>query len=150
MRKHELGDEHWALVKDLFPKRKRLGRPPSDNRKMLSGMLWLLRAGAPWRDLPERFGPWSTVYIRFRSWRESEVLDEVVARLQKSLNDAGRIDWSLWCIDGSSIRASRAASGATVAGGATKSPKTTHSGARVGATGRRSTSSAMAVECRSR
>ena len=102
-------------------------------------MLWLLRAGSPWRDLPERFGPWPTVYVRFRKWRETGVLDEVGARLQEALNDAGEIDWGHWCIDGSSIRASRAATGAATKGGLA-SRKTMRSGGLVGASARRFTS----------
>jgi transposase len=106
---------------------------------MLNGMLWLLRAGAPWRDLPAKFGPWPTVYVRFAAWRRDGVLDEVVARLQEVLNDTGKIDWALWCIDGSSVRAARAAAGAASKRGMKTNRKTLRSAGLVGASARRST-----------
>jgi transposase len=79
---------------------------------MLNGILWILRTGAPWRDLPEYFGPWQTVYDHFRNWRRDRVFDRVLDALQIRLDRDGKIDWDLWCIDGSSVRASRAAAGA--------------------------------------
>lgn len=113
MKRHELTDEQWALVEPRIPLRKaRTGRPPSDRRKMLSGIFWILGTGAPWRDLPERFGPWQTVYDHFRNWRKSGVFARVLEALQIKLDDAGLIDWELWCVDGASVRAARAAAGA--------------------------------------
>lgn len=91
---------------------------------MLNGMMWILRTGAPWRDLPERYGAWETVYGRFRQYRRDGVLDRVLERLQLRLNAEGYIDWDLWCVDGTSIRATRAAGGAAK-GGARRSPRTT-------------------------
>ncbi len=79
---------------------------------MLDGVLWVMKTGAPWRDLPDRFGPWKTVYERFRRWRADGTLDRVVARLQRDLDREGFIDWSAFCIDATSVRASRAAAGA--------------------------------------
>lgn len=79
---------------------------------MLDAVLWVLKTGAPWRDTPERFGPWKTVYDRFRRWRTDGTLDRVVARLQRDLDRAGLIDWSAFCVDSTSVRASRSAAGA--------------------------------------
>lgn len=79
---------------------------------MLDGVLWRLNTGAAWRDLPERFGPWQTVYDRFSELRRSGLLDRIIERLQLRLNEAGLIDPDLFCIDGTSIRAARAAGGA--------------------------------------
>ena len=79
---------------------------------MLDGVLWLMKTGAQWRDLPERFGPWKTVYGRFARWRDDGTLDRVVARLQRDLDRAGLIDWSAFCVDSTHVRASRAAAGA--------------------------------------
>lgn len=112
MRRHELSDNEWELIKDLFPKPKKRGRPPRDTRQLLNGMFWIMRTGAPWRDLPERFGPWQTVYDRFNRWRKDGTFDRIVLTLQTRMQARGRIDWDLFCIDGSSIRASRAAAGA--------------------------------------
>jgi len=83
---------------------------------MVNGMLWVLRTGAPWRDLPEAFGPWQSVFHRFNDFRRTGVLDRVLQRLQRRLAEAGGIDDGLWCVDGSSIRAARAAAGASKGG----------------------------------
>jgi transposase len=91
---------------------------------MLEAMLWLLRTGAPWRDLPDWYGPWETVYTRFREWRDDGVLDGVAQKLQILLADDGKIDWELWCIDGTSVRAARCAAGAGKRG-ARQSPRIT-------------------------
>jgi len=112
MRRHEVSDQQWELLKELLPARKRPGRPPADARKVLNGMLWILNTGAPWRDLPERYGPWRTVYDRFNLWSRDGTLDRMLAQLQLRLDAKGLIDWDLFCIDGSVVRASRAAAGA--------------------------------------
>ena len=113
MKRHELTDEQWEAVKPLVPyKPARTGRPPSDPRLMLSGIFWILGTGAPWRDLPERFGPWQTVYDHFRRWRASGVFARIIERLQIKLDERGLIDWELWCVDGANVRAARAAAGA--------------------------------------
>jgi transposase len=113
MKRHELMDEQWALVEPLLPlSTARTGRPPSDRRTQLNGIFWILATGAPWRDLPERFGPWQTVYDHFRNWRKSGVFAAIIEALQVKLDNKGYIDWELWCVDGSSVRAARAAAGA--------------------------------------
>ncbi len=113
MRRHELTDEQWQSVEPLIPrKRARTGRPPKDARLMLDGIFWILGTGAPWRDLPERFGPWQTVYDHFASWRRDGVLARILEALQVKLDERGLIDWELWCVDGAIVRASRAAAGA--------------------------------------
>ena len=68
-KRYELPDAAWDLVADLFIEARRGGRPRADDRLRLNGILWVLCSGAAWRDMPERFGPWSTVYQRFRDWR---------------------------------------------------------------------------------
>src|SRR3989449_6378811 len=113
MHRHELMDEQWALVESHIPRSKaRTGRPPSDPRLMLNGIFWILGTGAPWRDLPERFGPWQTVYDHFRKWRKSGVFAKIIDALQVKLDERGLIDWELWCVDGAIVRAARAAAGA--------------------------------------
>ncbi len=112
MRRHEVSDRQWEVLKDLLPARKKRGRKPSDGRMVLNGLLWIMATGAPWRDLPERFGPWNTVYDRFNLWSKDGTLDRIAAALQVRLDSQGRIDWNLFCIDGSVVRASRAAAGA--------------------------------------
>ena len=84
----------------------------SDHRTTPSGMLWVLWTGAPWRDLPERFGRWQSVYDRFNRWRRDGTFDRIAKALRFRLDRQGKIDWDLWCIDGTSVRAARSAAGA--------------------------------------
>jgi transposase len=112
MERHELTDEQWELVEPMIPRKAaKTGRPPVDRRVMLNGLLWILATGAPWRDLPERFGPHQTVYDYFANWRRDGVLAGIMESLQIKLDDKGLIDWELWCVDGASVRAARAAAG---------------------------------------
>lgn len=112
--RHEITDEQWKIVEPLVTmKPAETGRPRRNAREMLNGILWILRTGAPWRDLPERFGPWETVYWYFNEWRSTGTYDRILEALQVRLDREGRIDWDLFCIDGSSVRASRSAAGAT-------------------------------------
>ncbi len=143
MRRHELTDEQWELVRPVLPPPREggRGRKPVDPRRMLNGIMWILRTGAPWRDLPERLGPWQTVYHYFNEWRKQGLYDRMLEALQMRLDANGQIDWDLWCIDGSSIRASRAAAGASkkVAGDTRTSRKTTRWAAREADSGASST-----------
>jgi transposase len=96
--------------------------------------LWKLRRGAPWRDLPERYGPWSTVASRFRRWRLAGVWDRILAAVQQQADAAGEVDWELQFVDGTVIRAHQHAAGAK---GGTHAPR--RSGAVRAASARRST-----------
>lgn len=129
MRRHEVTDEQWALIEDMFPRNGQgPGRPWNDHRKTVNAMFWILSTGAPWRDLPTRFGPWQSAYERFNTYSKDGTLDRIVARLQMELDANGEIDWELFCVDGSSVRAHRAAAGAKKGGLARPprmSPKTT-------------------------
>jgi len=124
VRRHELTDEQWACLKDLLPEPSPRGRPRSDLREVLNAIFWLVRTGAPWRDLPERYGPWQTVYEWFNRWRRDGTWDRMLQSLQIRLDRQGRIEWDLWCVDGTTIRASRAAAGAGKRG-ALQNPQTT-------------------------
>jgi transposase len=124
MKRHELTDQQWELLAPFFPPRPRQrGGQWKDDRLMLNGIFWRLNTGAPWRDLPDRYGPWQTVYDRFAKLRKSGLLDRIIERLQLRLNDQGLIDPDLFCIDGSNVRAARAAAGA-----AKKKPATRRAG----------------------
>ena len=113
MKRHELTLEQWTLIEPLLPPIASTGRRPKDRRLMLNGILWILRTGAPWRDMPERFGNWRTVYGYFQQWRADGTFDRILQALQVRLDRQGKIDWDLWCIDGSIVRAARAAAGAS-------------------------------------
>ena len=110
-KRHELTDDQWALICDLFPAQGRGGRW-SDHRAAIDGRMWRPWTGAPWRDLPEGYGPWKTVYHRFNASRESRLIERILECLQARFNAGGLIDAELFCIDGTVIRASRAAAGA--------------------------------------
>lgn len=123
MGRGDLSDAQWDLVKGLMPEQRRGGRW-NDHRVTLDGMLWVLRTGAPWRDLPERYGKWKSVYHRFNAWRKQGLFERVLKALRIRLDKQGRIDWDVWLVDGSSVRAARAAAGAGKKG-AKQSPRTT-------------------------
>jgi transposase len=78
---------------------------------IMDGILWILRSGAPWRDLPSDFGPWETVYGCYDRWNADGTLDKILHRLRAAHVDVGAIDQQLWCIDGSVVRAHRCAAG---------------------------------------
>jgi len=83
MKRHELHDDQWDRIKDKLPpeRKSRGGRPAKDNRVMLNGIIYWLNTGIPWADLPERFGPWKSVYTRFSRWSKSGVFEKVLAAL---------------------------------------------------------------------
>jgi transposase len=112
MHSRDLSDHEWAILAPHFPTApRRRGGQWKDHRLMLSGVFHRLRTGCPWRDLPGRYGPWQTVYDRFNALRTSGKLAELLSALPLRLNAAGLIDLSLACVDGTSVRASRAAAG---------------------------------------
>ena len=114
---------------------------------MLDAMLWVLLTGAPWRDLPERFGPWKTAFNRFRRWTAEGLWDRALDRLHI---EPPALDLTLVCVDGSGVRAHRHAAGARKKTTATTSPTTTPSGVAEGAGAPRSTLCATAGEGPSR
>jgi transposase len=111
MVRHRLTDAQWELIEDVFPPQSRMGRPPRDRRTIVDGILWILRTGSPWRDLPEEFGPWATVWDLFNKWNDNGTIDEINRRLKAARLAEGAIDDELWCIDGTSTRAARCAAG---------------------------------------
>ena len=111
MTRHRLTDEQWDCIADIFPPPAKTGRPPSDRRMIVDGILWIMRTGSPWRDLPDEFGPWGTVWDLFDAWNADGTLDEILSHLRAMHIDAGEIDEELWCIDGTIVRAARCAAG---------------------------------------
>lgn len=106
-----LTDEQWECIEDVFPKPAVKGRPPRDRREVVNSILWILRTGAPWRDLPDEFGPWQTVWRLFDKWNSDGTLDKILGRLRATRIDLGKIDGDLWCVDGTIVRAARCAAG---------------------------------------
>lgn len=79
----------------------RRGRPWSDRRRVFNGVLWILRTGAPWHDLPERYGAYQTVHRRFQSWCKCGVMEAVLRGLARDLHERGGLDLSECFLDGS-------------------------------------------------
>lgn len=129
IQRHDLSDEQWARLEGLLPRARR-GPQPHKLRRDVNGILWVLRTGAPWRDLPPCYGAWQTVASRFYRWREAGVWDRVLAELQRRGDAAGRLDWSAHFVDGTVIRAHQHAAGARRAKGGRSSK---HSDAAKGA-----------------
>lgn len=107
-KRYEVTDEEWERLKQYFrqPDEVRLGRPRNDDRQMLNGILWIARSGASWRDLPERYGAWSSVYRRFKEWEEAGLFETILEELAE---DADLQDMSL---DSTTIKAHQASAGA--------------------------------------
>lgn len=106
-KRYEIDDIQWNKMEPyLGNMRKKTGRPQADNRKLLNGILWILRTGAPWRDLPEYYGPWQTVYKRFAQWEKDGKLKEMFENVRENP------DMQDLCIDGTYIKAHRASAGA--------------------------------------
>src|SRR5205809_6904775 len=141
-RRHEMSETEWARLQPLMPPRK-AGKPRKDDRLIVNGILWKLATGAPWRDLPERYGPWQSVYTRFRRWTRAGVWDRLFAAVQQQADAAGQIDWSLHFVDGTVIRAHQHSAGAK---GGTQKPK--RSGAARAASAPKSTSGPRAAASR--
>jgi transposase len=114
-RRYELTDEAFERIGPLLPKQGDGGQW-KDHRTVLNGMFWILNSGAQWRDMPERYGKWQTVYDRYRRWTREGLFDRILHRLHIELDDDGRIDWDVFDVDGSSIRAHQSAAGAAKKG----------------------------------
>ena len=111
MGRHDLSDAAWSRISEFLPRGRRRGRPRADDRVLLNGMIWLCRTGAAWRDLPAEYGPWSTVYGRFRAWRLCGLWARLLSLLLSILDDEGDIDRELWLLDGTCVRAHKSAAG---------------------------------------
>jgi transposase len=115
MSRYELSDRQWGRLEPLLPDRTHHhhpGHPFKDHRAIINGILWVLHTGAPWRDLPERYGPWGTVFYRFNRWRQDGTWGRLATILLDELDNRALIDHDLWCIDGTVVRATRSAAGA--------------------------------------
>ena len=102
-------DEEWRFFEHFIQAvRAPNGRKPTDHRLVLDGIFWIARTGAPWRDLPEEFGKWSSVYRQFRRWTLAGLWEEIM----EALNHSGAVPDALQMIDSTVIRAHHQAAGA--------------------------------------
>ncbi|WP_197999588.1 IS5 family transposase [Gimesia chilikensis] len=113
MSRHDLTIAEWNAIRNYLPKKRsgKRGRPWVDHRKTINGIIWVLNAGAPWRDIPDCYGKWQTIYKRFRTWCQSGLWDRIWDRLIRRLQRNKQIDPSIWCVDGSIVRAHHSAVG---------------------------------------
>src|ERR671929_107677 len=86
----ELTERAWARIAPLLPSGRRRGKQWADHRRVINGILWKVRTGAPWRDLPERYGPWQTCYDRFVRWRRDGTWDRLLAPRTDQIRCGGR------------------------------------------------------------
>ena len=107
----ELTDRAWAQLAPLLPRNQRRGGRWRDHRSVINGILWKLRTGAPWRDLPERYGPWQTCHDRYVGWRRDGTWDRLLAHAQTKSDAVGELEWVV-SVDSSSVRAHQHAAGA--------------------------------------
>jgi transposase len=107
----ELTDAAWGQVAEQLPANSGRGRPWREHRTVINGILWKLRTGAPWRDLPSRYGPWQTCYDRFVRWRRDGTWDRLLQQAQTTRDAEGDVVWEV-SIDSTSIRAHQHAAGA--------------------------------------
>ncbi len=114
MSRHCLSDFEWEVIRRFLPKERtgRPGRPWCSHRKVINGILVVLRTGIPWADLSSDFGKVKTVYNRFRRWVKSGLWQRIFEVLIDRLLKNDKIDFELWCVDGTVVRAHRVASGA--------------------------------------
>ena len=111
-RRFELTDQEWDRLAPLLPAMTpQRGGSWRDHRQVLNGILFRTRTGVPWRDLPERYGPWETVYKRFARWQTDGTWARIEAALRVQADAAGELDWDAQ-IDSSVIRAHQHAAGA--------------------------------------
>lgn len=114
MTRGDMTDTHWARLEPLFPPTHsgRRGRPWMDHRRMIDGIRWIGRTGAPWRDLPASYGPWQTCYDRFRRWQRDGTWTRILQTLQTAQDVTGTLDWHVGALDASLVKAHQHASGA--------------------------------------
>jgi transposase len=133
MGRGDLTNEQWARLEPLLPTGKKAGRPPTwSKRQLIDGIRWRTRTGAPWRDLPPRYGPWQTVYGLFRRWQRDGTWQQILSQLQAQADAKGLITWQV-SVDSTVTRAHQHAAGARKGGtanaknraGSTSSPPTT-------------------------
>ena len=107
MKRYEISNEDWNRTKDMLPPENtgKKGRPAKDNRNMLNGMLWIARTGAQWRELPEIYGPWQSVYSRLRKWQSNGIFETVFRALS---SDA---DMENLSIDSTSVKVHQSSNG---------------------------------------
>jgi transposase len=112
MRRQPLNDEEWSKIQHLMPSNDGRGRNYRNHREVVGGIIWAMRSGARWRDIPEeQFAPWTTVYSRYRNWVQSGFWKELFQRLNGLRQRVDHLDWSANFVDGTTIPVHHKATG---------------------------------------
>lgn len=122
----------WAVIEPLLPRSQGAGRPWGDHRLTVEGVAWRFRTGAPWRDLPQRFGKWNTVYKTFDRWARDGTWHQILTEVQARSDAAGDLDW-VTAVDSTITRVHQ--HGATLSRATSRATSRARSGARSGASG---------------
>lgn len=109
MARGDVTDEEWALIEPYLPLGER--GPIPDLRRQFNAVIWRFRTGSPWRDVPERYGSWSTVYDRFRVWAVQGVMEHLLEQMIALAAACGQADLDLVSVDSTSARAHHHAAG---------------------------------------
>ncbi|MGW8946176.1 IS5 family transposase [Streptomyces koyangensis] len=125
MGRGDLTNREWSLLEPHLPPSGGRGGRWNDHRTVVNGILFRVRTGVPWRDLPERYGSWRTVYERHRRWSADGTWDRILQSVQADADLAGRIDWSMVGVDSTSCRAHQHAAGARKTRPRVPKPRTT-------------------------
>ena len=108
----DITDEQWAVVQEHLPERtSNRGRPRQDDRAILNGILWVMRTGAPWGDMPDRYPPYQTCHRRFQEWVENGIFERILRSLITDLKERGELDLTECFIDGTFVIAKKGAMG---------------------------------------
>jgi len=111
----ELTDEQWDIIKPLIPEPPKRpdgrGRPRRDNREILNGILWIMRTGAQWKDMPDRYPPYQTCHRRFQEWVRLGVFEDILRASVRDVKERGGLDLTECFIDGSFVIAKKGAQG---------------------------------------
>lgn len=108
----DLTETQWLTLRPQLPLNPHRGHPYADHRKVINGILWRLKTGSPWRDIPKQYGPWRTCHDRLTRWERNGTWLKILQALQAIADSAGCIDWSGAALDSTHIHAHRSAVGA--------------------------------------
>lgn len=112
MSRTDLTEKQWRALEPHLPADPHRGHAFVNHRTVLNGILWRLKTGAPWRDVPARYGPWQTCYDRYVRWSRNGTWQRIFKQLQARADAAGQIDWDGAALDSTHIKAHRSAAGA--------------------------------------